>query len=36
MNFQRLILPAVTLAIAMAGKYARQVRAAFLEVLRLD
>lgn len=36
MNFQRLILPAVTLAIAMAGKYARQVRAAILEELRQD
>ena len=36
MNFQRLILPAVTLAIAMSGKYARQVRAAILEELRQD
>lgn len=36
MNLQRLILPAVTLAIAMAGKYARQVRAAILEELRQD
>ena len=36
MNFQRLILPAVTLAIAMAGKDARQVRAAILEELRQD
>lgn len=36
MNFQRLILPAVTLAIAMAGKYARQVRAVILEELRQD
>ena len=36
MNFQRLILPAVTLAIAMAGEYARQVRAAILEELRQD
>lgn len=36
MNFQRLILPGVTLAIAMAGKYARQVRAAILEELRQD
>lgn len=36
MNFQRVILPAVTLAIAMAGKYARQVRAAILEELRQD
>ena len=36
MNFQRLILPAVTLAIAMAGKYARQVRAAILDELRQD
>ena len=36
MNFQRLILPAGTLAIAMAGKYARQVRAAILEELRQD
>lgn len=36
MNFQRLILPALTLALAMAGKYARQVRAALLEELRQD
>ena len=36
MNFQRLILPALTLALAMAGKYARQVRAAILEELRQD
>ncbi|MFQ7749229.1 MAG: ABC transporter permease [Eubacteriales bacterium] len=35
MNFQRLILPVVTLAIAMR-KYARQVRAAILEELRQD
>lgn len=36
MNFQRLILPALTLALAMAGKYARQVRTAILEELRQD
>ena len=36
MDFQRLILPAVTLAIAMAGKYARQVRSAILEELHQD
>lgn len=36
MNFERLILPAFTLALAMAGKYARQVRAAVLEELRQD
>ena len=36
MNFQRMILPALTLALAMAGKYARQVRAAILEELRQD
>ncbi len=36
MNLERLILPAFTLALAMAGKYARQVRAAVLEELRQD
>ena len=36
MNFQRLVLPALTLALAMAGKYARQVRTAILEELRQD
>ena len=32
-GFDRLILPAVTLAFAMMGKYTRQVRTAFLEEL---
>ena len=36
MNLERLILPAFTLALAMAGKYARQVQAAVLEELRQD
>lgn len=36
MGFQRMILPALTLGLAMAGKYARQVRAAVLEELRQD
>ncbi len=31
MNFEKMVLPALTLAIAMAGKYARQVRTALLE-----
>ncbi len=35
-GFIALILPAVTLAIAMAAKYTRQVRAAFLEELGQD
>lgn len=35
-TFQRMLLPAFTLAFAMAGKYARQVRAAVLEELRQD
>ena len=35
-NFQKMLLPAFTLAFAMAGKYARQVRAAILEELRQD
>lgn len=35
-GFDRLILPAVTLAFAMTGKYTRQVRAAFLEELNQD
>lgn len=35
-GFDRLILPAVTLAFAMTGKYTRQVRAAFLEELKQD
>ena len=36
MDLQRTLLPAFTLAFAMAGKYARQVRAAVLEELRQD
>jgi len=36
MGFKKMILPAFTLAIAMAGKYARQVRAAVLEELNQD
>lgn len=36
MNLQKMLLPAFTLAFAMAGKYARQVRAAILEELRQD
>ena len=36
MGFERMILPAVTLAIAMSSKYARQVRAAILEELNRD
>lgn len=35
-GFEKLILPAVTLAIAMAAKYTRQVRTAFLEELNQD
>ena len=35
-GFDRLILPAVTLAFAMMGKYTRQVRTAFLEELNQD
>ena len=36
MDFKRIILPAFTLAFAMSGKYARQVRAAILEELHQD
>lgn len=36
MDFERMLLPALTLALAMAGKYARQVRAAILEELNQD
>ncbi len=35
-DFEKLFLPALTLAIAMAGKYARQVRAAILEEVNQD
>ncbi|MDE7058776.1 MAG: ABC transporter permease, partial [Lachnospiraceae bacterium] len=35
-DFKSMLLPAVTLAIAMAAKYTRQVRTAFLEELRQD
>ncbi len=35
-GFSKIILPAVTLAFAMAGKYTRQVRTAFLEELNQD
>ncbi|MGI6007655.1 MAG: nickel ABC transporter permease [Ruminococcus sp.] len=35
-GFSRMILPAVTLAFAMAAKYTRQVRTAFLEELNQD
>lgn len=35
-GFDRLILPTVTLAFAMAAKYTRQVRTAFLEELNQD
>lgn len=35
-NFQQLILPALTLAFAMAAKYTRQVRTAVLEELHQD
>ena len=36
MDLQKMLLPAFTLAFAMAGKYARQVRAAILEELHQD
>lgn len=36
MGLQKMILPAFTLAFAMAGKYARQVRAAILEEMNQD
>lgn len=36
MGFKKMILPAFTLAFAMAGKYARQVRAAILEEMNQD
>lgn len=36
MGVDRMILPAFTLAISMAGKYARQVRASILEELNQD
>jgi peptide/nickel transport system permease protein len=35
-DFKSMILPAVTLAIAMSAKYTRQVRTAFLEEMRQD
>lgn len=35
-DFQKMLLPAFTLAFSMAGKYARQVRAAILEELSQD
>lgn len=35
-DFQKMLLPAFTLAFSMAGKYARQVRAAILEELGQD
>ena len=35
-GFSKMILPAVTLAFAMAAKYTRQVRTAFLEELNQD
>lgn len=35
-DFKAMILPAVTLAIAMSAKYTRQVRTAFLDELRQD
>ena len=35
-DFRSLFLPALTLAVAMASKYTRQVRAAVLEVLNQD
>ena len=35
-GFRKMILPAVTLAFAMAGKYTRQVRTAFLGELNQD
>lgn len=36
LDFAKMILPALTLAIAMAGKYARQVRASVLEEMGQD
>ena len=36
MSFDTIILPAVTLGIAMAAKYTRQVRATVLEELHQD
>ncbi|MCD8349224.1 MAG: ABC transporter permease [Planctomycetaceae bacterium] len=36
MDLQKMLLPAFTLAFAMAGKYSRQVRAAVLEELNQD
>lgn len=36
MGFKKILLPALTLAFAMAGKYARQVRAAILEEMNKD
>lgn len=36
MGFKKMILPAFTLAFSMAGKYARQVRAAILEEMNQD
>lgn len=36
MGLQKMLLPAFTLAFAMAGKYARQVRAAILEEMSQD
>lgn len=36
MDFKRMLLPAFTLGFAMAGKYARQVRAAILEEMNKD
>ena len=35
-GFEKIILPAITLAFAMAGKYTRQVRTAVLEELNKD
>ncbi len=36
MNFEKMFLPALTLAFSMAGKYARQVRALVLDELNQD
>lgn len=36
MNFSKMVLPATTLAFAMAGKYARQLRASILDQLSSD
>ncbi len=36
MNLEKTLLPAVTLAVAMAGKYARQIRATILEEMSQD